>query len=69
MKKAAFVQKYGEERYNRLISMLKAGESGQKIADEFGVTRECARQWRNALGRTVTVYLPWDDVLSGEEGK
>ena len=39
-----FIKSYGRSRFRRLLEALAAGESGQKIADEFGVSRERVRQ-------------------------
>lgn len=51
-----FINRYGEERLRRLIDALADGESGQAIADEFSVSRERVRQWKNAFGRVLTMY-------------
>jgi hypothetical protein len=39
-----------------LIEALAAGESGQAIANEFGVSRERVRQWKNTFGSVITLY-------------
>jgi uncharacterized protein (DUF433 family) len=46
----------------RLLDGLRAGESGQVIADDLGVTRERVRQWKGALGVEVRTYIVSEDV-------
>ncbi|NCG21631.1 MAG: hypothetical protein GWP91_21665 [Rhodobacterales bacterium] len=57
-----FVKRYGATRLKRLLSALEAGESGQTIADEFEVSRERVRQWKNAFGQIFTMYQVYPDV-------
>jgi hypothetical protein len=51
-----FVERYGADRFCRLIQALSGGESGQAIADEFSVSRERVRQWKNTFGQVLTLY-------------
>lgn len=51
-----FIRTYGRTRFRRLIEAIAAGESGQTIADEFGVSRERVRQWKNTFGQVITLY-------------
>jgi len=51
-----FIRTYGRTRFRRLIEALAAGESGQAIATEFGVSRERVRQWKNTFGSVITLY-------------
>ena len=51
-----FVKRYGAERFQRLIRGFEGGESGQAIADDFRVSRERVRQWKNAFGQVFTLY-------------
>jgi uncharacterized protein (DUF433 family) len=51
-----FVKTYGRARFRRLIEALERGESGQEIANEFGVSRERVRQWKNTFGQVITLY-------------
>ncbi|MFH1466621.1 MAG: helix-turn-helix domain-containing protein [Pseudomonadota bacterium] len=51
-----FVRTYGRARFRRLIEALERGESGQEIANEFGVSRERVRQWKNTFGQVITLY-------------
>ncbi len=51
-----FIKSYGRARFRRLIHALEAGESGQAIANEFGVSRERVRQWKNTFGQVITLY-------------
>ena len=59
-----FVKRYGQERFDRLIELLRSGESGQAIADEFSVSRERVRQWKNTFGTVLTLYQVHPDVES-----
>ena len=51
-----FIKSYGRSKFRRLLQALGEGESGQIIADEFGVSRERVRQWKNAFGTVITLY-------------
>jgi DNA-directed RNA polymerase sigma subunit (sigma70/sigma32) len=51
-----FIKAYGRARFRRLIEALEVGESGQEIANEFGVSRERVRQWKNTFGQVITLY-------------
>jgi DNA-directed RNA polymerase sigma subunit (sigma70/sigma32) len=51
-----FIKSYGRSKFRRLLQALGEGESGQTIADEFGVSRERVRQWKNAFGTVITLY-------------
>ncbi len=51
-----FIRTYGRRRFRRLLEALASGESGQQIADEFGVSRERVRQWKNTFGTVITLY-------------
>ena len=57
-----FVRRYGRDRLRRLIDLLSIGESGQTIADEFEVSRERVRQWKNAFGAVLTLYQVHPEV-------
>ena len=57
-----FINRYGEERLRRLLDALADGESGQSIAEEFDVSRERVRQWKNAFGRVLTMYQVHPEV-------
>lgn len=59
-----FVQRYGSERFRRLLEALASGESGQAIADEFEVSRERVRQWKNTFGSVLTLYQVHPEVQS-----
>lgn len=59
-----FVRRYGRDRLRRLIDLLSMGESGQTIADEFEVSRERVRQWKNAFGAVLMIYQVHPDVQS-----
>lgn len=51
-----FIKAYGRVKFRRLIEAIAAGESGQDIAQEFGVSRERVRQWKNTFGQVITLY-------------
>ena len=57
-----FVKRYGQERFERLLDLLQSGESGQAIADEFSVSRERVRQWKNTFGTVLTLYQVHPDI-------
>ncbi len=62
-----FIQHYGKGRFKRFLKMLQAGTSGEVIADEYGVSRERVRQWKNVFGSIVMTYdvLPEVAKLAG----
>ena len=47
-----------------LLEALARAESGQIIADEFGVSRERVRQWKNTFGQVLTLYQVHAEVQS-----
>lgn len=51
-----FIKTYGRSQFRRLLTALSNGESGQAIADEFNVSRERVRQWKNKFGQIITTY-------------
>lgn len=57
-----FVDRYGVDGLERLLDALADGLSGQLIADEFRVSRERVRQWKNAFGHSVTLYQVHPEV-------
>ena len=59
-----FISKYGKKGLRKITNMFLVRESNQKIADEFGVTRQRVHQWQKAftehrvvLKPTVAVFL------------
>jgi hypothetical protein len=44
------------------LAALARGESGQAIADGFGVSRERVRQWKNTFGEVITHYRVYPEV-------
>ena len=67
-----FVKSYGRVRFRRLLEALAAAESGQTLADEFGVSRERIRQWKNTFGTVITMYQVHPEVerlLAERQGK
>ena len=57
-----FVQRYGAERFERLMTLLSDGTSGQVIANEFDVSRERVRQWKNAFVQVITLYQVYPEI-------
>lgn len=57
-----FIRTYGRARFRRLLEALANAESGQAVADEFGVSRERVRQWKNTFGTVITVYQVHPEV-------
>jgi hypothetical protein len=57
-----FVDRYGPEAFHRLMGALSDGESGEVLAQEFGVSRERVRQWKQTFGTVVTLYQVHPDV-------
>lgn len=57
-----FIKTYGRARFRRLLEALAAAESGQAVADEFGVSRERVRQWKNTFGTVITMYQVHPEV-------
>ena len=57
-----FIRSYGRSRFRRLLEAFAANESGQIIADEFGVSRERVRQWKNTFGTVITLYQVHPEV-------
>ena len=51
-----FINQYGKAKFKRFIKLLKEGTSGEQIAEEYGVSRERVRQWKNAFGNVVQSY-------------
>ena len=51
-----FIRTYGRARFKQLINGFATGESGQVLADEFNVSRERIRQWKNTFGEIITIY-------------
>jgi hypothetical protein len=57
-----FIRRYGSERFSRLLEALAEGTSGQVLADEFEVSRERVRQWKNTFGQLLTLYQVYPEV-------
>ena len=57
-----FVRTYGRVKFRRLLEGLANGESGQTIADEFSVSRERVRQWKNTFGEVIIHYRVYPEV-------
>lgn len=57
-----FIRTYGRARFRRLLTALANGESGQVIANEFDVSRERVRQWKNTFGEVITHYRLYPEI-------
>lgn len=51
-----FIRQYGKAKFKRFLKYLREGVSGEVVAQEFGVSRERVRQWKNAFGRVVRTF-------------
>jgi hypothetical protein len=51
-----FISQYGKAKFKRFLKLLRQGASGEAIAEEYGVSRERVRQWKNAFGEVVQTY-------------
>ena len=57
------LKNYGPERVSAMLQMFEMNLSLSQVGAEFGVTKECARQWRNALGVTIYQYQVHPDIV------
>lgn len=51
-----FIRQYSKARLRKFLKMVGNGDSGEDIAEYFGVSRERVRQWKNAFGEIVVSY-------------
>lgn len=56
------ISEHGRQRFQLLIDLFRRGESGTKIGQEFGVTRQRVSQWRSALGVETVSYRLHDEI-------
>lgn len=54
---------YGTEVLEELISLLKSGTSLAEIGRRMNVSRQRVHQWKQQLGKEVTVWEPDPSVL------
>lgn len=57
-----FIKRYGRLHFRRLLDALANGESGQAIANDFDVSRERVRQWKNTFGEVITYYRVYPEI-------
>jgi uncharacterized protein (DUF433 family) len=57
-----FIKRYGRLHFRRLLDALANGESGQTIANDFDVSRERVRQWKNTFGEVITYYRVYPEI-------
>ena len=57
-----FIKTYGRAKFRRLLESLARSESGQLVADEFGVSRERVRPWKNTFGTVIMMYQVHPEV-------
>ncbi len=50
------IAKLGKPKFRRFLKLLGENVSGERIAKEFGVSRERVRQWKNAFGSVIQTY-------------
>lgn len=63
-----FIRNRGKKSFRSLLLALENQQSGQVIADQFGVSRERVRQWRNQFGQTISMYRVHADVDALRQG-
>ena len=63
-----FIRDYGKFAFQNLLTGLQNKVSGQKLAAEYGVTRERIRQWKDTFGETEHVFYPYEGVIAVLEG-
>jgi len=59
-----FIDSYGYNKFRWLINALAKGVSGQTIADEFNVSRERVRQWKNTFGVILVQYKLHPEIVT-----
>lgn len=57
-----FIKRRGRGALASLLESFHDNKSGQKIADELGVSRERVRQWRGTFGETITTYRVFPEI-------
>lgn len=57
-----FIQHHGHDRAVTVIALFQRGASAAEVGRVFGVSRESARHWRDALLCRETRWLPHPDV-------
>jgi uncharacterized protein (DUF433 family) len=57
-----FIKRYGRLQFRCLLEALANGESGQAIANDFDVSRERVRQWKNTFGEVITYYRVYPEI-------
>lgn len=66
------IAEHGKDKFQMLIDMFRANESGTKIGTAFGVSRQRVSQWRNTLGKTTVHFDPdpvLEDLIDGDESR
>ena len=58
-----FIALYGSARLRALLKDLSKGESGQMLAEEFRVSRERIRQWKETFGKLHFTYKIFPEVI------
>ena len=53
-----FISKYGKEGLRKICDMFYQEISNQKIAHEFGVTRQRVHQWQKAFTKNNITFVP-----------
>ena len=57
-----FIKKYSREELRQLLKRLSQGDSGQAIAEDFNVTRDCVGQWMHTFGTISHKYTPFPEL-------
>ena len=53
-----FISKYGKKRLRDITNMFLVRVSNQKIAEDFGVTRQRVHQWQKAFTEHRVILKP-----------
>jgi len=56
------ITEHGRDGFQRLIDMFRNNESGTKIGQLFGVSRQRVSQWKAALGKELVTFEIHPDI-------
>ena len=58
-----FVKNYGQLQLKWLVRQFQSGVSGQAVANQFDVSREQIRVWKNTFGQTFKEYRLYPEIV------
>ena len=64
-----FIKKYGLKKFKDMVHSFVVGESGQKIGNRLGVSRERVRQFKTILGDEISGVIPSEKMKKYKAGK